>query len=106
MPLVDVNDINATDLIDEIDAILLDNQLYSFLEWKALLSPNAVGCTDIGLQRFLINRRWREILGCMGIDTIDARFCLVDQGYISDWLRLFKDGVIPCLLKSIQVKTP
>jgi hypothetical protein len=52
--------------------------------------------------RFLINSYWREALGnctvATGVDTFKQRYVLVDDGDEAQWLQLFKDSVIPCLL--------
>jgi hypothetical protein len=50
-------------------------------------------------QRMLINRYWRLQLSTVP-NTMDLRFCLVDSGEISDWLRLFTTEVVPCIVQN------
>lgn len=51
-------------------------------------------------QRFHINQFWRRQLGNCQEDTMDARFCLVDQGSYRDWLSLFEAKVAPCIIRN------
>lgn len=69
--------------------------------WLAGLHPDAFATTDHRLQRFLINRYWRMELAKLEENTMDVRFCLIDEAHVStkDWLRVFKQGVLPCILK-------
>ena len=54
----------------------------------------------LDIQRFLINRHLRYILGtCTAENTMDARYCLVDKGDLDNWLRLIETGVAPTLVK-------
>ena len=69
-------------------------------DWTRYVHPDAFVVQDINIQRFLINRAFRLILGdCLLEDTMNARYCLVDTGEIKDWLRLFKDGVAPQVIR-------
>lgn len=68
---------------------------------------------DFDRQRFLVNRQWELVLG--GFDPakafppevageykqeqMRARYCLLPQGKQDVWLKSFKEGVIPVLLK-------
>lgn len=68
--------------------------------WYAYLNPDAFVTTDTTIQRFLINRAWRLMMSCIiEQDTMDIRYCLVDNGEDSDWARLFETEVLPCILK-------
>lgn len=51
-------------------------------------------------KRFLVNRYWRPVLGT--IDTEDssvARYCIMDDGPMYTWLLLFKESVVPLIVK-------
>ncbi len=103
MKINSVDKHDPTDLVAEVTLLLAKHGHPSPEAWKVLLPP-VVFSVDIMQQRFLINRTWTRILGAGigAVETIDARFCLVDQGPISDWLRLFESGVVPCILKHFQ----
>lgn len=52
-------------------------------------------------QRHLVNRFFRgQILSIRDVDTIGVRTCLIDGGEYSDWMRLFKDSVVPFLIQN------
>ncbi|EKD22595.1 MAG: hypothetical protein ACD_84C00039G0002 [uncultured bacterium] len=69
--------------------------------WQVALHPDAYRpdiITDV--KRFLINRCFRLILGEVTTEnTMDTRFCLVDQGPISEWLKLFEEGIAPTVVR-------
>lgn len=70
-------------------------------DWMKYLHSDAmVEGQDNSIQRFLINRAMRLVLSeITNENTMDVRYCLVDQGEIHDWLRLFETGVAPWLIK-------
>jgi hypothetical protein len=68
--------------------------------WESQVHPDAHNVCDHGIQRFLINRYWRETLGSLDADTINARYCLLAEGSIPDWERAFSEGVVPCIIKN------
>ena len=74
-------------------------------DWEIFVHRDAHISTDLGIQRFLINRYWRENIGLLPENTLQVRQCLIDQGPIEDWLRLFEQGVIPCVMRNIQPKS-
>lgn len=49
-------------------------------------------------QRFLLNRYWNFQLLVVDQPTIEERFCLITNGEHKDWLRLFKDKILPCAI--------
>lgn len=69
--------------------------------WEAQVHPHAHSVADDGIQRFLINRYWRETLGALDDDTINARYCLIEpkECSVEDWLRSFREGVAPAVVK-------
>lgn len=54
---------------------------------------------DQNTRRFLVNRHWRPILGMVNEDTTNARYCLMDEGPMYTWLLLFKESVLPVIIK-------
>ncbi len=70
--------------------------------WEQFVHQDAFISLDFGIQRFLINRYWREVVGMYPENTLHVRQCLIDHGSIDDWLRLFEQGVIPCVMRNIQ----
>jgi hypothetical protein len=93
-----------TDLPKEISALLAKAGVASPEEWKSNLKEEALTSDDIDIQRFLINRTWRQIL-CSGpattMDTTrDARSALIDSPVRpKDYLRFFEELIIPCALR-------
>lgn len=86
-------------LVDEVSKILEEAGHPRPQDWKRYLDQNAL-ISDTMYQRFLINRCFRQILGEVTTEvTMDVRYCLVDNGKIKDWLRLFKQGVVPCIVR-------
>lgn len=49
-------------------------------------------------QRFLLNKFWNLQLLLVNENTIEERFCLIPNGEYCDWLRLFKDKILPCCI--------
>lgn len=47
------------------------------------------------IQRFLLNRFWMlQLMSCPAVSTKE-RYCLIPNGSIDDWVRLFGDTVLP-----------
>lgn len=67
-------------------------------DWEAKVHPDAHVVCDPLIQRFLINRYWRETIGALDFDTMNVRYCLVQEGPTDDWLRLFNQGVVKCIV--------
>lgn len=51
------------------------------------------------VQRFFLNRFWIIQLLNTGSNSQDIRFSLIPNGSIEDWLRLFKNDVLPFIIK-------
>lgn len=47
------------------------------------------------IQRYLLNRYWNNQLMLATEPSVDVRFCLIHNGEISDWIRLFQQKVLP-----------
>lgn len=50
-------------------------------------------------QRFLLNRYFTLQLMTEPSKSIEQRFCLIPNGNLSDWLRLFNQKVLPFLVE-------
>ena len=61
-----------------------------YIQQAATLQPEG--------QRFLLNRFWNLQLLVVDQSTIEERFCLITNGEHTDWLRLFKDKILPCAI--------
>jgi hypothetical protein len=49
-------------------------------------------------QRFLLNRYWNiQLLNCPKTSA-DERFCLIPNGTLDDWMRLFEAKVLPFII--------
>ena len=69
-------------------------------DWTRYLAPEASNMPDKNYQRFLINRALRHVLGnCTTTNTMDARYCVIDQCNFRDWSKSFNEGVGPVLVK-------
>lgn len=86
--------------IEAVTALLIAGGHPNPQLWLQELHPDAFATNNDSIQRFLINRYWRMQLQKLDENTIDARFCLVDEAHVKtvDWLRVFKEGVLPCIL--------
>lgn len=52
------------------------------------------------VQRFLLNRFWAMQLMSCPIVSVKERYCLIPNGEIEDWIRLFKMTILPFVLKN------
>lgn len=51
------------------------------------------------VQRYLLNRYWSLELMQASKVSIDERFCLIPNGSLDDWFRLFETKVLPFIVK-------
>jgi hypothetical protein len=89
------------DLVSKITELMIAAGHSRPEAWKERLHESAydLNFTD-DYRRFLINRQLRMLLADVaGEDTMDIRYCLVDQGDINRWLALVTSEVIPCILR-------
>lgn len=93
-------------LVQVISELLAKHNHPNPRDWEAFVHKDAFISPDPGIQRFLINRYWRETLGLYKENTLQVRQCLIDSGSFEDWLRLFEQGVIPCVLRNTLPKMP
>lgn len=67
--------------------------------WLVKLDPDAFK-GDINYSRFLINRYFHGVLGLVETeDTINTRYCLVDNCKIDEWYNVFLEGVAPTIVR-------
>lgn len=94
-------------LVEAITALLIAENHPDPQRWIQGLHPDVFITPDVNIQRFLINRYWRLQLQSLPENTMNARYCLVDEEHIApkDWLRIFKQGVLPCILKNNLPRT-
>lgn len=59
----------------------------------------AVG-KDSNVQRFLLNRYWTQQLMSAKQVSIEERYCLIPNGDVQDWLRLFRSKVLPFIIQN------
>lgn len=70
-------------------------------DWQRRLTAEAFNMevTD-DKRRFLVNRALRMVLADVTDEnTMDIRYCLVDQGDIDRWFALVQSEVIPCIVR-------
>jgi hypothetical protein len=88
------------DLVESVRNLLVNSGLLpevmknfdnsNYIRQASSLQPEA--------QRFLLNRFWNLQLLVVEQSTIEERFCLITTGEYTDWLRLFKDKILPCAI--------
>lgn len=89
------------DLVLEVRNILqsaglLQNVLHAYDNHRFVIDA-AGKCSDV--QRFMLNRYWNLQLS-MSPNSIDVRYNLIPNGTINDWLRLFRDSILPFLIQN------
>lgn len=47
------------------------------------------------VQRYLLNRFWNVQLLTSNAESFEERYCLIPNGDIEDWLRLFSKKIVP-----------
>lgn len=96
------------------ESVMLDTPLHSRItdilaakghprpaEWTAGLTQDVFNAeVPLNAQRFFINRYWRDQLGRLPINTMNVRYCLVDEGDFEHWLVLFREQVAPCIVEN------
>jgi hypothetical protein len=96
------------ELITAVTQLLVDAGHPEPMFWIDNLHRDAVMSEDFDKRRFQINRQWEMIFGSVSPakvdknymrDQLDARYCLLPQGNVKEWLKSFKDGVVPTVMK-------
>ena len=85
------------DLVDEVRQALLGAGLHANV--AAAYDNNRFIVDAVGkpsnVQRHLLNRYWSQQLMSTFVPSMDERYCLIPNGEVSDWLKLFKQKVLP-----------
>lgn len=50
------------------------------------------------VQRYMLNKFWNLQLMMFASESINERFCLVPNGHVEEWMKLFKTSVLPFLV--------
>lgn len=84
---------NFLDLFNEVHKLIAENDPV-LAERFSDVAPR--GIED---QVFLQNRFWRSELGRLSVNTISERECLIDEIDPRDWLRHFRNHVLPTIVR-------
>lgn len=94
------NNASGVDLVSEVRTILIESGLAK--EVAENFDTNGFVRDAINIpfegQRFLMNRYWNLQLLQLGVTSIEERFCLIDEGGMTEWIRLFKEKILPTLV--------
>ena len=85
------------DLVAACRQILIDGGLHQEVQTGFDNHPHILDASTRKpeVQRHILNQYWNLQLLATGANTFEVRYCLIPNGEISDWLRLFKDKVLP-----------
>lgn len=76
----------------------LENAASSFYDSDANLRDALNRNAEV--QRYWLNRYWNlQLMNCRTV-SVNERFCLIPNGSVDDWLRLFTDKVLPFIVKN------
>lgn len=99
---------NELNLITEVHKLLCQSGLNKASEDFFINVPTIVAAKDSNfiVQMATLNTFWRIQLSLFGAQSQQARYCLVDEAEPKQWLKLFKDAVLPFIIsKNLPVKT-
>lgn len=89
--------VGEIDLVTEVRNILcsvgLTKEVAESYDTNQYIIDAAPLCPEA--QRFLLNRFWNLQLLAIGITSVEQRFCLIDSGEYKDWIKLFKESIVP-----------
>lgn len=93
--------VQPMELVNVVTALFAEANHPNPGTWATFMQPGSWNYTDDKVQRFAINTALRLILAnCTKFNTIETRFCIVDEASITDWKRLIKSNVIPFFVKN------
>ncbi|MCK9517318.1 MAG: hypothetical protein M0Q87_14945 [Ottowia sp.] len=93
---------NDMDLVAIVREDLINSGLANHLSTaydNSRFIQEAVG-KDSNVQRFLLNRYWTQQLMSAKQVSIEERYCLIPNGDVQDWLRLFRSKVLPFIVQN------
>lgn len=88
------------DLVDAVRQLLLGAGLHANVQSsyndnrfirEAMGKPSTI-------QRFLLNRYWNQQLLTASHPSIEERYCLIPNGDVKDWMKLFQAKILPFLM--------
>ena len=94
-------EVQPMELVNVVTAFFVEANHPNPGTWATFMQPGSWNYTDDKIQRFAINTALRLILAnCTKFNTIETRFCIVDEASINDWKRLIKSNVVPFFIKN------
>lgn len=87
------------DLVEQITQLLVSAGHPHPTAWQQRPQIQEAKPAHPKLQRFLINRYWRTVLGLCAENTTRERYCLIDTGSDEEYLKIFKEAVAPSIVK-------
>lgn len=102
---IPVNEIN---LVNEVNQLLIESGLVKEAQENFISKPSIVSIKDCDfmIQMDVLNTFWRIQLSRFGAESQNARYCLVDRAEPKQWLKLFKDAVLPFIIsKNLPTNT-
>jgi len=98
-----MTEVITKNLVQEITTILQNHNHPNPSFWETQVHPDAISHSLESVRRFQINQYWRDQLGRIDLNgkgnTIGDRFCLIEDGSVEDWLRLFDQKVARAIVK-------
>ena len=93
---------DSIDLITEVRSLLINsglmqNVINSYDNDKIIIEAKD---KPSEIQRFMLNSYWNLQFMFMPGNTMAVRFNLVPDGNVSEWLRLFKENILPVLVSN------
>lgn len=99
---IDVSDIpvnTGPTLIDLLTKMFEEEGIENPSAWEDGLPPLARTAPNPVFARYVVNSVWRHWLGCAGIEfninTMDARYSIVDDASDEELVRLYRANVLP-----------
>ena len=99
---------NELNLVNEVHNLLCVSGLVKESEENFISRPSIESVKDSNfiIQINALNTFWRIQLSRYGAESQQARYCLVDDAEPKQWLKLFKDAVLPFIIsKNLPTKT-
>ena len=92
------------DPVVDVTNLLITNGHPDPTGWLQFVHHDALlDSTPVDVRRFLVNRHWRRVVGMCTDTTTDndnVRYCMVDDGPLTDWLMLYRQSVVPFIVKN------
>lgn len=88
------------DVIAEISKLLQEAGHPSPYQWETklgIIDPHSVGPK---LQQFLANRYWRLKMGLCQEDSTMERYCLIESGDGTDYMKIFQSNALPFIIRN------